>query len=434
MKIKNSLEQKSKKGEKFYIFALFALIIISSFIFLNGKVFNLKEAAIIESNNLIDIFQKTGATSSEIVPEKESKKPEIGTEKTNTAQQKIITNLIDPAGQLVHHLFNIENVPAAKGVVFTPNDKEIWMTLLLNENSGVSIFEAKSGKKITDINLAGGGGVEIIFSKDGSRAYVSQMETAKVFEINAITKKVLRVFDTKSTWTKVLELSPDGKTLFASNWVGNDVSEINLETGKLLRNIPVVKTPRGLYATKDGNYLYVAGFGNGEIEKVDLKTGKGKILYTSGGAMRHIVADEEKGVLYISDMGKNAIFQLSLSDDSVKKFADTDKNPNTIELSPDKKILYVSCRGENYSATNYYVPGPEWGTVLLFDTQDGKMLDAIVGGNQPTALDVSNDGKYLIFSDFLDNRMEVFEIPSYEILKAGNGGRSNIYKSDIKKY
>ena len=79
------------------------------------------------------------------------------------------------------------------------------------------------------------------------------------------------------------------------------------------------------------------------------------------------------------------------------------------------------------------MPGPEWGSVLLFDTETGKMLDAIVGGNQPTALDVSPDGKYLVFSDFLDARLEVYEIPSYETLKNGNGGRSGIYKSELKK-
>jgi hypothetical protein len=61
------------------------------------------------------------------------------------------------------------------------------------------------------------------------------------------------------------------------------------------------------------------------------------------------------------------------------------------------------------------------------------MFDAIVGGNQPTALAVSNDGTRLVFSDFLDNRLEVFGIPSYDILKNGNGGRSNVYKQDLKK-
>lgn len=132
-------------------------------------------------------------------------------------------------------------------------------------------------------------------------------------------------------------------------------------------------------------------------------------------------------------MANRQILAVDLKNDSVKKFVDTDINPNTIDLSPDKKVLYVSCRGQNATADNYYIPGPEWGSVLLFDTATGKMLDAIVGGNQPTALDVSQDGKLLVFSDFLDMRLEVFELPSYEKLENGNGGRSAVYKNELKK-
>lgn len=259
------------------------------------------------------------------------------------------------------------------------------------------------------------------------------METAKVFEINVQTKKISRIFKTGGTWTKVLDLSANGKTLFASNWISNNVSEIDLTTGKLLHLIPTVATPRGVYETKDGTTLYVAGFDKGEIEKIDMATLKGKVIYKSGGAMRHFAVDENKNVLYASDMGRAAILKLDLTTNKVTKFATTDINPNTIALSPDKNILYVSCRGHNFSATNYYVPGPDWGSVLLFDTNTGKMLDAIIGGNQPTALAVSADGSNMIFSDFLDSKMEMFQIPSYNTLKNGGGGRSATYKQSLWK-
>ena len=342
-------------------------------------------------------------------------------------------NLSDPAGQIVHHLFNIEGAPSAKGVAFTSDGKEIWTTLLLNKKKGVSVFNALDGKKITDINLNNGGGVEIIFSADGTKAYVSQMETGKVFEIDVASKKILRVFNTGGVWTKFLALSNDGKTFFASNWSSNNVSQINLDTGKLVKKIKTVATPRGLYVTKDNSVLYVAGFDKGEIQKIDLNTGKSKIIFKSNGAMRQIVGDEDRGLLFVSDMGKGVIWQVSIKNDEVKKFAKTDFNPNTIELSPDKKILFVSCRGINFSAADYYRPGPEWGSVLLFDAETGKMLDAIVGGNQPTALAVSPDATRLVFSDFLDARIEVFQVPQYEVFQNGNGGRSLLYKKELKK-
>lgn len=100
-----------------------------------------------------------------------------------------------------------------------------------------------------------------------------------------------------------------------------------------------------------------------------------------------------------------------------------DSAPNMIDLSPDGRVLHVSCRGRN--GPNCYLPGPEWGSVLLVDTATGRLLDPIVGGNQPTGPDVSDDGTRLAFSDFLDNRISVYSIPEYQTLANGSGGRAH---------
>ena len=368
-----------------------------------------------------------------IIPqEEELAEEEIQAEPLITAQA-VKQPYLNLAEQLVNYLFDVDGIPSPKGAAFTLDGREIWITSLLNESRGVVVLNPLTGEKIKDINLADGGGVEIIFSHDGTKAYVSQMETGKVFEIDAGSKNILRIFDSQSAWTKVLALSPEGETLFASNWSGDDVSEIDIEKGELRRRIATVDTPRGLYATQDGSALYVAGFAKGEIEKINLKTGVGEVIFESGGAMRHIAADEERGLLYFSDMGKAIIWKVFLESDKTEKFTDTDYNPNTIVLSPDKKILFVSCRGINNPSGNYYIPGPEWGSVLLFNTETAEMLDAIIAGNQPVALDISPDGKFLVFSDFLDGRLKVYEIPSYEELKKGNGGISKVYRNYLKK-
>ena len=59
--------------------------------------------------------------------------------------------------------------------------------------------------------------------------------------------------------------------------------------------------------------------------------------------------------------------------------------------------------------------------------------NAIIGGNQCTALDVSNDGHTLVFSDFLDSRMRVYSVPDYETLAAGNGGRWDEHLVELAK-
>lgn len=338
---------------------------------------------------------------------------------------------LDPEGQLVSSLGMLTSAGAPKGVQITPDGRELWATVLDGPPS-IEIWDLATLRLADTIDLGENGAVEILFTADGSKAYASQMETAMVFEIDTATRAVSRTFDTESAWTKVVELSPDERTLYAANWSGDDVSVIDLGTGELTTRIAVADTPRGLYATDDGASLYVAGFGGGDLQRVDLATGEVTDLYDSDGALRHIVGNAQSGKLYISDMSLDCIWLHDMATGTTTKFVDTDEKPNTIDLSPDGRILYVSCRGENNSVS-YYIPGPEWGTILLFDAQTGTPLDAIVGGNQCTALDVSNDGRTLVFSDFLDARMRVYSVPPFEELAAGGGGRWESHYQDLVK-
>lgn len=352
------------------------------------------------------------------------------TRQVDLDEPQTVSVWLDPKGLLYDSLVRFKCGPSPKQVAFTPDGKEMWVSLL--GGYGLEVFEPTTGKKIDQVKLGKHGAVEVIFTRDGKTVYASQMETASVYEIDRVTRTVKRHFNTGGTWTKVLLLSPDEKTLWASNWVSNDVSEIDLSAGKLVRRIKTVVTPRGLYVTPDGKRLFVAGFENGDIQRIDLATGKGTVLFKTGGAMRHMVADDERGLLYVDDMSTKEVFVVDLATEKVAKLADTDERPNTMDLSPDGRVLYVSNRGKDNPKT-YYIPGPEWGSVLAIDTATGQILDAIVGGNQCTGLDVSPDGKLLAFSDFLDNKIRVYTIPDYQVLAAGSGGRSVAHLKDIVK-
>jgi YVTN family beta-propeller protein len=336
---------------------------------------------------------------------------------------------LDPPGLLHHKVGEFTSDSNPKQVAFTPDSKQIWVTSL--GGKGVEVFDTATLRRTAKIPLRGKGGVEVIFTADGKRAYVSQMQTASVYEIDRRTLRITRVLPTGGSWTKVVLLSPDESRLYAANWSSHDVSEFDLATGKVLRRIKTVSTPRGLFVTPDAKRMYVAGYENGEIQRIDLATGKGKVLLRTGGAMRHLVGDPDNGVVYADDMARDAVYTVDLATEKVAKLATTDRLPNTIDLAPGGRVLYVSNRGRN--GASYYNPGPEWGSVVVIDTATGRTLDAIVGGNQTTGLDVSPDGRLLAYSDFLDNRVCVYRIPSHEVLAAGDGGRAQEHKAELQK-
>jgi YVTN family beta-propeller protein len=336
---------------------------------------------------------------------------------------------LDPAGLLHHCLGSFSTGSNPKQVAFSPDSKQLWVTLL--GGRGVEVFSAGSRRLLHRITLGRHGAVEVVFSKDGRTAYASQMETASVFEIDRSTFRVRRQLATKGSWSKVMALSPDERTLYVANWSSNDVSEIDLASGRVRRLLPTVRTPRGLYPTPDGRRLYVAGFDGGELARIDLASGRSKVLLRTGGAMRHLVGDPRRGLLYADDMAAGQTWVVDLASERVRRLARTDHTPNTMDLSPDGRVLYVSNRGRN--GASYYLPGPEWGSVLALDAASGRPLDAIVGGNQTTGLDVSPDGRLLAFSDFLDNRVQLFAIPPYQRLAGGGGGRSGAHRNELEK-
>ena len=351
------------------------------------------------------------------------------TEELDLDRDRSLHRWLDPSGLLHHKIGVVRTGPAPKQVAFTPDGREIWVSLL--GGHGLQVFDPTTLRRTADVRLGSHGAVEVIFTRDGRTAYASQMETASVFEIDRRTRHVRRQMPTKGVWSKVMALSSDERTMYVANWVSNDVSEIDLASGRVRRLLPTVATPRGLYPTADGKRLYVAGYQHGEIATIDLATGRSTVLLHTGGAMRHLVADPVQDRLYADDMATNKVYVVDLKTNAVRKLADSGHTPNTIDLSPDGRVLYVSNRGRNGS--NYYLPGPEWGSILAIDTRTGRILDAIVGGNQPTGLEVSPDGHTLAYSDFLDDRMSLYAIPPYATLAAGNGGRARAYLADLPK-
>lgn len=337
-----------------------------------------------------------------------------------------------PDGQLLTcvHRFIVGHRP--KSLAFRPHSDELWVSLHY-DRPAVEIYSTRTWQQIGSVDMGRYGAVELTFTPDGSRAFVSQLETASVYQIITDERKVERVLETEAKGSKIVSLSPDAQTLYVANWYSKDISVFDVKSGEQMRKISVKGIPRGLYPSRDGSALWIAGFSPGYVYRADL-TGARKVksIRRRGNVMRHVVGDEERGALYFSDMKRGKIWRLELSTEEVTELAVTDSHPNTIDLSPDKRVLFVSNRGENNPDT-FLKAGPTWGSVVVIDAHTGTHLDGTVTGNQATGLDVSPDGRMLAVSDFLDNAVNIFAIPPTAELLAGNGGRYRAHLGEVDK-
>ncbi len=297
-----------------------------------------------------------------------------------------------------------------KQVLFSPDNKYILMPLL--DDNGFDIFsieEKKIIKRINPPNASKVGFAEGLFIPQKKTFLVSQMTTANVYEYSYPDFKFIRTIPTGGNWSKFIAFSEQKQLLAISNWVSNDVSIIDYKTGECLKMISTGAAPRGLYFIEDGKTIISLSFDDGLIEKYDVETGKQlSVIKIASGAMRHIVLNSNNTKAYVSDMYHRLVYEVNLGTFKITGQTQVFNNPNTIKLYKNR-WLFVSSRGPN-NKEDYTKRSPQNGKIQIIDTQTMKVVQAFEGGNQPTGLDISPDGKYLCFSNFQDENIELYEI------------------------
>ncbi len=303
-----------------------------------------------------------------------------------------------------------------KSLVFV-NNNTIAAALL--QGNGFDLINIDTGKtkRITPpLKYAKKEGfVEFLIMKSLNELWISQMSTATIHVFDLISFKYKKTIQSSGQWSKVMAYNDKTKKVYLSNWISHDISVIDPYKKIEEKKIKVTAVPRGIEFSEDGKFIYCAQFENSDGRSYcrllkkrlsDFKTVKEK---GARGAKRHIVVDYKKDRLYLSDMLNESVEVYSLKDDSLIKTIRVFDHPNTIALSPDGKLLFVSCRGPNNPTKGYLYKGLVMGHLDIIDTATLKVIESIEAGNQPTGLAVSPDGKKIVLSDFLDNRVRLFE-------------------------
>lgn len=305
--------------------------------------------------------------------------------------------------------------PAPKSVTFLDNNRVIVAQLNGKAIDVINIETGQTQQIAPPANYAKKEGfVESIVLRKHREFWVSQMQTSSVHVFSADDLSYKTTIKLKGKWSKVLAYDELRDRVYISNWNTLNISVVSVPEKKELRTVKLSGVPRGMAFTPDYAFLYAAIFGSdtdsdrgGKLLKIDLETFKVVKTFPFGGAQRHIIRFQDNPLqFYASDMAGNRV--RLIADDKVKETVKVFNNPNTIALSADKAYLYVSCRGPN-NPKSYLIKGHKFGQVHVINTATNTTEEVWEGGNQPTGLDVSPDGKYVVFSDFLDDLIRVYK-------------------------
>ena len=299
-----------------------------------------------------------------------------------------------------------------KQVLFSPDNKCVVLPLL--EDNGFQVLDLtkdRTAKMINPPRSNKQGFAEGLFIKEKNAFFVSQMTTGYIYEYEYSYPNFTfkREIQTEGTWSKFIAWNSEHQFLAVSNWVSNDVSLIDYETGKVVRKLQTAEAPRGLAFINEGKEIIVLCFDGSKIQNFNTQTGKlVNSISIPKSAMRHIALNAQETQAYISDMYHACIYTVDLTEFKVTSTWKVFNNPNTIALYKNR-WLFVSCRGPN-NKEDYTKRSPVNGRIIIFDTIDGTKIETIYGGNQPTGLDLSPDGSWLCFSNFQDANIELYSI------------------------
>lgn len=237
-----------------------------------------------------------------------------------------------------------------KGISVSPDRKLAFVTNFgSKDHDNVRFYDTTTLDEVARIDFAGNA-VESIPSPDGKTLYVSNFTRDSVMFVDIAKRAVAREVKT-GQHPKIVVVSRDGSNLFTANWGTNDVTVLDTVAGKTVATLKVGKQPRGMALAADGK-LYVADFYDDRV---------------------HVFAKQSEGAA--TAYAEERIFPVCL-------------RPRHLGLSPDDRTLYVSClHGSEIHGMDVTLPTP----IVKVRGQVGA---------SPKSIDISADGKYVYSADF----------------------------------
>jgi YVTN family beta-propeller protein len=279
-----------------------------------------------------------------------------------------------------------------KGVSLSPDAKRAYVTNFGQSNGhNIEVVDAQSLAHIDTIDLQGNV-VESVLSPDGATIYASNFIRNTVQFIDVKSKRVTREITT-GTHPKILVLSPDSTQLFAANWSGDSVTQIDIASGKVVRTLPAGKNPRGMAMTKQGT-LYVANFNGASIDVFKGADFSERHRFAACPIPRHLTLTTDEKLLIVSCYHDSMLHAVDVATEKVVHELHVGSSPKTIEVSRDGRWIW---------SADY---GKETNSVTVVDTADWTArVFAVPGLDHGSGLTIYPDGKHALVTGWYDNHV-----------------------------
>lgn len=216
--------------------------------------------------------------------------------------------------------------------------------------------------------------------------------------------------------TRVLAISPDGRTLVANNNVSRNVAIVDLPSGNIRAYVDTGDRPQGSAITPDGAYAVIANTDANTVSIIDLATDTRvanlnvftrpvHVRISPNGQFAYVLSVAGTDMIHFIQLAgaASSVIGTQLSGQTGSAFGYAFTETSGIELSPDGSILAVCVSFDDQ--------------LRLIDTATRAIIANVVVGDFPIRVAFSPDGTKAYVSNAFSNNLSVVNI---------NGGSSSV--------
>jgi YVTN family beta-propeller protein len=276
------------------------------------------------------------------------------------------------------------------------------------------------------------------------RVFVPNSNSNWVAVIDPATMTVVDRFSTGNIPHHVAP-APDLSTLYVDNEGSSSLTQIDIETGRPVRSIPVT-FPYNLYFTLDGLRAVVVAERLRRIEFWDAHTWKQlKVVDIPWAGADHLDFTADGHYLFVSTEYTGMLARVNVDTMELEGAVRVGGLPVDVRLAPDGKVLYVANQGRHgvsivdpvqmaevgfiptargahglqvsRDTTQLYVSNRDAGTVSIIDFARRTVVGSWKVGGSPDMMQLSPDGKQLWLSSRYDGSVIVVDTGDGRVIK-----------------
>jgi YVTN family beta-propeller protein len=195
------------------------------------------------------------------------------------------------------------------GVALSPDGTRAYVT---NVNSDtVSVIDTATNTVVGAPIPVGDAPGDVAVSPDGTRAYVTNVNSDTVSVIDTTTNTVIATVPVGDRPQKVA-VSPDGNRAYVTNFSSNTVSVIDTDANAVIATVPVGHIPQGVAVSPDGTRAYIANQADDTVSVIDTASNTVTATIIVGDGPFGVAVSPDGTRAYVTNFGGDTVSVIRL--------------------------------------------------------------------------------------------------------------------------